>query len=50
LKTHQKNKNGDNATESYSTTGVPKMLPPVAASLGWVRCRSRGCFEGDPSL
>jgi hypothetical protein len=24
----------DNTTESYSTTGVPKMFPTVAASLG----------------
>jgi hypothetical protein len=24
----------DNGTESYSTTGVPKMFPTVAISLG----------------
>jgi hypothetical protein len=24
----------DDATESYSTTGVPKMIPAVRASLG----------------
>jgi hypothetical protein len=27
-------KNGDDGTGSYSTTGVPKMFPAVAVSLG----------------
>jgi hypothetical protein len=35
----------DSGTESYSTTGVQKMFPTVAASLGQVH----RCLGGDPS-
>jgi hypothetical protein len=38
LKTSEK---WDNSTESYSITGVPKMLPTVAALLGKVHSCSR---------
>jgi hypothetical protein len=34
-------KQSDNGTEKYSTTGIPKTFPTVAASLGYVHSCSR---------
>jgi hypothetical protein len=38
----------DDGPERCSTTGVPKMFPTVAASLGWVHRSQRQYFKGDP--
>jgi hypothetical protein len=42
-------KKSDDSTESYSTTGVPKMFPTMAASLEKVHSCSRGVLRGSPS-
>jgi hypothetical protein len=40
-----KTKKYDNCTETYSTTGVPKMFPTVAPLLGLMHSCSRGIIQ-----